>query len=70
MTYDELFSPGTKLADVKPEIHGISLLAWRMGSITKQCSDYIAQLGPEARENAPINKKRIWNPRDDYGWRS
>lgn len=64
MELRELFSPGSKLADVPIHFRGMTLLEWRGKNIEKQCNEYLKTLDPD---KAPISQKRIWTPRDGYG---
>jgi hypothetical protein len=61
-----LFSRTVKLADVPPDFRGIPLHSWRLQEISRQCAAHVATLDSA---NAPLSRKAIWNPRDDYGWK-
>lgn len=39
-------------------------MEWQRADIHRQCSEYLAKLDPN---DAPLSKKRLWTPRDNYG---
>lgn len=46
--------------------NGIPFWEWRMQQIRWQCDEY---LSTRQIEEAPLARKAIWTPRDDYGWK-
>jgi hypothetical protein len=64
MELRDLFTSGSRLADVPPHFRGMPFKQWRRLQLAKQCSEYLSKLKPE---DAPLSKQRIWNPRDSYG---
>jgi len=64
MELKDLFSTGSHLADVPADFRGMPMSRWLSMQITEECSKYVATLDPE---KAPLNRKAVWTPRDDYG---
>jgi transposase InsO family protein len=59
--------------------NGVPFWEWRMQQICWQADElWVAYLRAKAEaeqkllpfEEPPLSRKRLWNPRDDYGWRS
>lgn len=73
-----LFTHGTKLSEVPPDFHGISLREWekvKMQLIAEQGSEisrkFLGQfLNGVPDDDARTLGKRIATPRDNYGWKS
>lgn len=66
MELAELYSRGTRLADVKPDFRGMKWREWQLRNVTRWAVSWLAD---HAGEN-PLKDKKISTPRDNYGWRS
>lgn len=61
---EELYSPGTKLAEVKPEFTGMDRALWNRLKLDEQFAAYYRTLDSAS---APLSKKAVASPRDSYG---
>jgi hypothetical protein len=63
MELSDLYPAGTPLSEVAPGFRGMPLREWQWKQLREQNS---AQ--PKSNpEDAPLSKKAVWTPRDDYG---
>jgi hypothetical protein len=60
----DLYPPGTPLAEVNPDFRGMDRKLWQRLKVFGQGEAHRKTLNPE---DAPISKKAVWTPRDDYG---
>ena len=66
MELTDLYPPETPMAEVHPAFHGMSLRRWKLLDLTRQAQAHY-KANPMKPEDAPLNRTRIWTPRDSYG---
>lgn len=66
MELAQLYSHGTKLAEVSPDFRGMSWKDWQVRNVTKWATPWLA----DHAGSDPLKNKKIAGPRDSYGWRS
>jgi hypothetical protein len=66
-TLGQLYPTDTPLAEVSPDFHGMRFHKWNLLKIAEQAEAYLKSLPANAKETAPINRKAVATPRDNYG---
>lgn len=66
MDLTQIYSRGTKLAEVKPDFRGMPWQEWQARNVTRMAVTWLAQHAGED----PLHGRKISTPRDNYGWRS
>jgi len=66
MDLTQLYTRGTKLAEVDPHFRGMKYQEWLGYQISRMCSEHLARHAGED----PLYGRKISTPRDNYGWRS
>ena len=66
MELAQLYSRGTKMAEVDPDFRGMPLNEWQWAKLSLQAETHRRRLAEQGFQ-APIESKPITRPRDEYG---
>jgi hypothetical protein len=68
---EDIYPAGTPAEEVTPyDMRGLPLKRWMVLMVSRE-AERIRALAPQIDPaETEIMRKRIWHPRDDYGWRS